>query len=88
MTQYKIGANQASSVLGDETVILNHKRGHYYGLNDTGSFIWNLLYEKPRSFDELKAGIMAKFEIDEQTCIEDLNELLDSLLHESLIEKD
>lgn len=83
---YRLTENQISSELGGETVILNHAEGVYYGLDEVGTFVWQLLQQAPASFDALKDSIMATFDVDEQTCVQDLQELLNQLMHEKLVE--
>lgn len=83
---YQLTQNQISSELAGETVILNHAAGMYYGLNEVGTFVWELLKQSPLSFEDLKEQVMANFEVDEQTCINDLQQLLNDLIHEKLVE--
>ena len=83
---YRLTQNQISSELAGETVILNHAAGMYYGLNEVGTFAWDLLKQSPMSFDDLKEHVMANFEVDEQTCTNDLQQLLNDLAHEKLVE--
>ncbi|GAB4030748.1 PqqD family protein [Spirosoma gilvum] len=83
---YRLTQNQISSELAGETIILNHAAGMYYGLNEVGTFVWDLLKQSPLSFDDLKERVMANFDVDEQTCINDLHQLLDELIHEKLVE--
>lgn len=71
--------------LEEEVVILGLKDGVYYGLNPVGSFIWKLI-QKPISVKEIKEAILKEYEVDEKTCDNDLQELLDDLLDKGLIE--
>lgn len=71
--------------LEDEVVILGLKDGVYYGLNPVGSFIWKLI-QNPVSVKEIKEAILAEYEVDEETCENDLQELLGDLLDKGLIE--
>ncbi|WP_020599408.1 PqqD family protein [Spirosoma panaciterrae] len=83
---YRLTQNQISSELAGETVILNHAAGMYYGLNEVGTFVWELLKQSPMSFEELKEQVMTNFEVDESTCTDDLQQLLNDLVHEKLVE--
>lgn len=83
---YKLTQNQISSELAGETVILNHAAGRYYGLDEVGTLVWHRLQQAPATFDELKETILANFDVDEQTCVKDLHELLADLTHENLVE--
>jgi hypothetical protein len=71
--------------LEEEVVILGLKDGVYYGLNPVGSFIWKLI-QKPVSFKEIKEAVLAEYDVEEETCENDLQELLGDLLEKGLIE--
>jgi HPt (histidine-containing phosphotransfer) domain-containing protein len=85
-TIYRLSAQQVASQLDDETIVLNHQRGIYYSLNEVGTLVWEQLQQGPATIDQLKEAVMAAFEIDDQTCLEDLKTLLQSLEDEKLIE--
>lgn len=85
-TIYRLSAQQVASQLDDETIVLNHQRGIYYSLNEVGTLVWEQLQQGPASIVQLKEAVMATFEIDHQTCLEDLQVLLQSLEDEKLIE--
>ncbi|MFY7908263.1 MAG: PqqD family protein [Emticicia sp.] len=84
--KYKATNNQVSSTISDATVILNHKEGIYYELNEVGSVIWELLKVKPITFYELKDLIINEFEVDESLADVDINRILNELLDEKLVE--
>ncbi|MBP6411432.1 MAG: PqqD family protein [Pseudarcicella sp.] len=86
MIKYKLSENQMSSALAGETVILNHKKGIYYGLNEVGACIWETLESTPSSASELLDVVVSEFEIDKQTAENDINVLIEKLLKEKLIE--
>jgi hypothetical protein len=69
----------------EEIVILSLKDGVYYGLNPVGAFIWNLI-QKPKTIEEIHNAVLLEFDVDEEECMEDLNELMGELLKKSLIE--
>lgn len=58
---------QVSSVLAGEAVILDLKSGVYYGLNDVGARIWNLLQE-PRKVDEIRDTLLAEYSVEPEQC--------------------
>lgn len=72
------------ATLGDETVILDAKKGIYYSLNEVGGFVWNQMAAAPRSFEELEASVLDAYNTDPVTCRTDLQEILDQLLQENL----
>ncbi|MFB2895109.1 lasso peptide biosynthesis PqqD family chaperone [Aerosakkonemataceae cyanobacterium BLCC-F50] len=78
-------SDQISSDLSGEAVILNLKSGVYYGLNSVGAWIWNLI-RKPKTVSEIRATILAEYEVESEQCNRDLLVLLQQLKAEGLIE--
>ena len=81
----KAAPDQVCSDLGGETVILNLKSGTYYGLNPTGTFVWNLIQE-PKTIEDLRTAILSEYEVDAAVCDRDLKSLLQKLMEQSMIE--
>lgn len=77
--------NQVSSDLGGEAVILDLKSGVYYGLNDVGTRIWNLIQE-PKTLNEIQGAILEEYEVEPDCCADELLALLQKLLAAGLIE--
>ncbi|WP_315786742.1 lasso peptide biosynthesis PqqD family chaperone [Fischerella sp. JS2] len=75
---------QISSDLGGEAVILNIKSGTYHGLNEVGTLIWNLI-QTPKTVEDIKAAILAEYEVEAEQCDRDLVNLLEDLLAAELI---
>lgn len=84
--KFRVSNNQVSSNLADSTVILNHKDGLYYELNEVGTFIWGQLKTEGATMEELKVAILEEFEIDEEKAESDINHLLKDLKNEKLVE--
>ena len=84
---YKLTQNHISTTSGEQTTILDHQAGIYYGLNEVGTFIWEILRKQPADFDTLQAMIVEKFAVDEQVCAQDLKEILEDLMNAELVEK-
>ncbi len=55
--KYQISTTQVSSKIADETVILNHQKGIYYGLNEVGTFIWDYIKTQPSTFEEIQDAV-------------------------------
>jgi hypothetical protein len=77
--------DQVSADLGREAVVLGLDRGVYYGLDELGSRIWELIAE-PRTVAELRDAILAEYEVETDVCERDLVEFLGRLAGEGLIE--
>ena len=76
--------DQVSTNLEDEAVILNLKDGVYYGLNDLGARIWNLLQE-PRTVRKIRDILLEEYEVEPERCQQDLLQLLGELAAKGLI---
>jgi hypothetical protein len=87
MIRYKLSDHQVSTSLLNESVILNHSKGEYYGLNEIGTKVWDLIKESPKSCRELVTLILEEYEVEESQCTLDIENLLEELLNEKLIEK-
>jgi len=77
--------NQISSDLSCEAVILNVNTGTYHGLNEVGTFIWNLI-EQPQIVRDIQQRLLQEYEIESSVCNKDLLALLNDLLTVKLIE--
>ena len=76
---------QVACDVGDETVILNLKDGVYYGLNPVAAAIWRSVQEE-RRIREIRDILTEEFEVEAETCTEDVFALLTQLLLWELVE--
>jgi hypothetical protein len=74
------------SVVDGEAVILELDRGEYYGLNDVGTRVWQLL-EKEASVDGVVDKLLEEFEVDRETLAADVLELLQDLEGHQLLQR-
>ena len=70
--------------LDDQVVMLDTEGGKYYELDPVGSRIWVLLEGEP-SIAELRDALAAEFEVDAETCLNDLAEFLENLIELGLV---
>lgn len=75
-----------SSDLAGETVILNLSDGTYYGLNETGTHVWEML-DEPRSVKELHASLLELYDVPADVCMNDLLTLLNDMEQHQLVQK-
>lgn len=75
---------QVSSELSGEAVILHLESGVYFGLNEVGAFIWQLI-QTPLSLAEICDAVMAEYEVDAATCEQDTRSLLTALAEAGLL---
>lgn len=78
-------SNQLSSDLKDETIILHLQSGTYYGLDEIGARVWQLI-QQPRTSQEIREILVAEFDVDAEQCNRDLLILLEQLHSEDLIQ--
>ena len=69
----------------DELVALNIDKGTCYGFNVTATRVWALL-EQPTTFDEIKDVLLDEFDVDPETCHDQLTALLSDLEEKGLVE--
>ena len=66
-------------------VMMSLDLGKYFGLNEVGSRIWDLL-ERPRSMGALCAQLQDEFEVDPDACHDEVSGFLLALAKEGLIQ--
>jgi len=79
-----VAKDVVSCDLVEEAALLNLKDGVYYGLNPVGARIWNLI-QKPRKVGEILEILLDEYDVDRDTCQNDLFELLEQLFENKLI---
>ena len=67
-----------SSELGEEAVILHLDRGLYFGLDDVGARIWQLI-QQPIAVEEICARLTAEYEVEPARCERAVLQLLEEL---------
>jgi hypothetical protein len=80
-----VAKDQVSSDLGGEVAILDLKAGMYYGLDDVGARVWDLIQE-PRNVSDIRDTILEEYNVRPERCERDLLALLQRLADEGLIE--
>ncbi len=71
-------------VLENESVLLNLETEHYYGLDEVGTRMWQLLDEHG-DVGVVLERLLAEYDVDEATLRRDLTNLVDELAEEGLI---
>ncbi|HMR10061.1 MAG TPA: PqqD family protein [Polyangiaceae bacterium] len=77
---------QVSCTVSDEVVILHLDDGAYYGLNQVGTRVWELLQE-PRRLDEIVMAVVSEFDVSRSACEADIRGLLKELGERGLLEE-
>lgn len=84
-TRVRIPEHVMSQDLQGEMVILNLDTGVYWGLNEVGTRIWNLLREHER-LDAILKRMLIEYEVTEEHLRQDLLDLLSRLVKKGLLE--
>jgi hypothetical protein len=84
-TVVSVTSEQVSCDLAGETVILNLRDSVYYGLNEVGATIWQLIQE-PRTAREVLDAVRREFDVDAERCERDVLALLEKLTERGLVE--
>lgn len=75
---------QVSSELAGETVILNLHDSTYYGLNEVGTRIWELI-QTPMRVTDIRDALLEEYEVEASHCQADLLDLLRELVERHLV---
>ena len=65
-------------------VTLSLASGEYVGLDAVGSHIWRLIEQDGRR-ESIRRGLLAEFDLDDQTCDDELNAFLSMLTARKLV---
>jgi Coenzyme PQQ synthesis protein D (PqqD) len=79
-----VAADQLSTRLGEEIVILGLRDSVYYGLSDVGARIWDLI-QTPRTVDEILSALVAEYEVTAADAAAGLDRLLRDLETRGLV---
>lgn len=79
-----VAPDQVSSELVDESVILNLKTGMYYGLNEVGASVWQLL-QQPKTVADICDAIEQEYDVDTTQCEADVLTLLKDMIEAQLV---
>jgi hypothetical protein len=77
--------DQVSSDLAGETILLSMQSAMYYGLDEVGSRIWELV-RAPVRVSEIRDAIAREYDVDLERCEADILAFLRQLAAKGLIE--
>lgn len=84
-TRMTASSEQVSCRIEEETVILSLRTGEYYGLNPVAAAIWELLQQE-RRVAEIRDELLARYDVDEETCVEQMLGVLHEMQSMDLLE--
>ena len=73
------------SDIDGETVMMSIENGEYYGLDDIGSRIWELI-ARPIKVSDLIDTLLERFDVDRETCEIDVLKFLNELNEDRILE--
>jgi hypothetical protein len=81
----KVAKEQVACDLAGEAVILSLKSGQYFGLNEVGARIWNLIQE-PKTVNEIRDALLQEYDVETECCERELLVLLQDLAAKGLVD--
>lgn len=84
-SRLQVSANQVSTTLAGEVVILDVKAGMYFGLNAVGARFWSLAQE-PVTLDRAVDAVVAEFDVPREQAASDLAALAGDLVERGLLD--
>lgn len=84
-SSFKISKNILFREMQGEAVLLNADSGIYFGLDSAGTVTWNLM-QKQKNFQGVLNGLLQEYEVDAETCREDLLKFASNLQKNGLVE--
>ena len=83
-TKVTVPEHVLSRTVESETVLLNLENEHYYGLEGVGVRFWELM-AAGATFGAAVAALLEEYEVDRDTLVADLNELVADLRQHGLV---
>ena len=80
-----VSKDQISCDLAGEAAILELKNGTYFGLDEVGAVVWNLIAQ-PRRVIEIRDALLEQYDVEAEQCGRELIELLGTLHERGLIQ--
>jgi hypothetical protein len=83
----RVSPSVLSREVHGEAVLLHLDTGEYFGLDEVGARIWQLIAEKG-DLQEVAAAMYEEYDADEASIAADLNRIVDELVAKRLIDVD
>jgi len=77
-------SNVLSNQIDGETILLSIENGEYYGMENIGSRIWELL-ENPVSIQNILKYLLDEFDVSKEQCTIDTLKFVNKLIDKNLI---
>ena len=76
--------DSVESVMAEETILLHLGNGTYYGLDETGTFVWSLVKDGA-CLTEILAAAQERYEVAEKVLEADIRSFLADLINHDLL---
>jgi hypothetical protein len=83
-TRFAVPEHVLARKTGEEMVILNLDNEQYYGLDEVGTRFWTLI-EDEATFGAAVDTLLAEYEVDRETLVQDLTSVVDELSRNGLV---
>lgn len=83
--RWQISQEVLFSKIDEEVVLMSIEADSYFGLDPIGSHIWEILSKQPASINELVTLLLEEYEVDEATCLKDVQIFIDDMSARKLI---
>ena len=77
--------DQMSCDLDGEAAVLHLPTGVYFGLDEVGARIWNMVQSEV-TVNEIVRGLCGEYEVDAETCAEDVTRVLGEMAAAGIVE--
>jgi hypothetical protein len=81
----RVSANTLSREVQGETVLLQLDNGEYFGLDEVGTRVWQLIVETG-DLDRVRAALFEEYDVDHAVLDADVNRLIEELVTRQLID--
>jgi hypothetical protein len=78
-------AGALTAPVDEELVMLDSEESRYFGLNDVGASIWELL-ERPSTVAEICGKLTEEYRVAPETCREQVSDFVQQLVDAGLVE--
>jgi hypothetical protein len=84
--KYERAVELLEAEINDELVALEPDKGACFGFNSVAKDVWRKL-DQPRTFDELRSQLLSDYDVSEDQCTRELEELLGEMSRAKLIKR-
>ena len=84
-TKWQVNPEVLSSKIDEEVILMSIEADSYFGLEPVGSLVWEMLAKQPASVSELVVQLMEEYDVQEDTCREDVLQFINDMSEKKLI---